>query len=412
MDPVYNQSFALPQVKRTVLMIGGPLKTRHFKLDLHEVVHTRDLASSIDAISDLRPDLVLYFVKGGQIDLEEHVMTWLIEGFRGRFIVLDTSNRIKDYEILLDSQVVDEYYSGPISPSRFKSIVQSQLTHDLRFASPRAMTTFDLFRNLFDRGLNAIFFFTSDLKKCVAANIRAEQMTGYTLYELRHMGLEDLVHSEHLELTRRTIRRATRQYYDARSIIVLTDRLGRSHVFSFSCGVFGFGRKSFVKIEIQGQTEQAVPSFPKVTDVHELPEELIDSVSFMNALDDNVAVVSQKKENALSLIVCKVGPGKFVERIKDIASEEGQLMKDVAKTLQAVIRKTDFLSRLSHYQFGLLLPKTPQKKAGALVKRLDSRLRKIPLFKEQCYEFELEMAECPVKAYPFVSLLRHAEGRK
>src|SRR5262249_14016549 len=127
-------------------------------LDSHEVRFEKNLESALDAIVLSRPDLVLYFTKGKNDGLEEHVMTWLIEGFRGKFLLFDPGNKVKDHEALVESQVVDEYHSGPISPARFSSIVKNQLVQGIRFASPRAMTTFDLFRNLFERSLNAVFF--------------------------------------------------------------------------------------------------------------------------------------------------------------------------------------------------------------------------------------------------------------
>jgi len=117
------------------------------------------------------------------------------------------------------------------------------------------MTTFDLFRNLFDRGLNAILFFGEDFERCVAANLKAEQMTGRTLYELRQIGLHDLIFPDQFDRTLRIIRRAGRQYYDSRGITVLRDRLDRRREVAFSCGVFKLGRKNFVKIEIQDLPE-------------------------------------------------------------------------------------------------------------------------------------------------------------
>jgi hypothetical protein len=236
---------------RRILIVAGADHGGNSALNTHEVLHAKSLEAALEPIAVSRPDLVIYFTKGKNDELEEHVMTWLIEGFRGKFLLFDPSNRVKESQILVDSQVVDEYLCGPISPSRFVSIIKSQLTQDSRFAAPRAMTTFDLFRNLFDRSLNAVFFFNQDLNRCIAANLRAEQLTGRSLGELRRMGLQDLCIEQDFASTLRAIRRAGHHYYDVRSTATLKDQRHRPIKVAISCGAFNFGRKVFVKLEAQ-----------------------------------------------------------------------------------------------------------------------------------------------------------------
>lgn len=240
---------------RRILIIGGNEQGAHAALSSHETIFAKNLESALKPISVSRPDIVILFSKSKSEDIEEHVMTWLIEGFRGKFLLFDPGNRVRDSEILLESQVIDEYLSGPVSPSRFVSIIKSQLTQDIRFAAPRAMTTFDLFRNLFDRSLNAVFFFNQELDRCIAANLRAEQITGHSLYELRQLGLKDLCAEHEFAPTLRAIRRAGHHYYDVRAGSVLRDMHQRPIQVAMSCGTFNFGRKVFVKLEAQTTVE-------------------------------------------------------------------------------------------------------------------------------------------------------------
>jgi GGDEF domain-containing protein len=276
------------------------------------------------------------------------------------------------------------------------------------------MTTFDLFRNLFDRGLNAIFFLGEDLEQCVAANLRAEQMTGRTLYELQQIGLHDLVYPDQFDRTLKIIRRANRHYYDAKGITVLRDRLDRRREVAFSCGVFNFGRKSFVKIEIQDIAESAVkmkafrpqpeasttPSYDPVTKV-------LSQESFLRALDQNLSR-TDKQRDSLSLVLCKIKPVESPTPAEDLSEEETNMFKGVAKILQDNIRQTDILARLSHYQFAILMPKTIRERANKLVVRLKAALESVPAFKSHLYEIEVEYAQCPEDAYPFMYLLRSA----
>jgi len=236
---------------RRVLIIGGPKSLSHESLAPHETIYAKTLDSALGVITSSRPDLVVYFAKGKDDALEEYVLTWLIEGFRGKFLLFDPLNKVQDSQTLLQSQVIDDYFSGPIGSARFVTIIKNRLAQDSHFAPPRAMTTFDLFRNLFERGLNAIFFFDEELDRCVAANIRAEQLTGHSLRELRHLSLQDLCAKAQYPETLRVIRRAGRHYYDSMGMTALKGPDGLSLSVSFSCGVFNFGRKNFVKVEVQ-----------------------------------------------------------------------------------------------------------------------------------------------------------------
>lgn len=420
MEEARELAAAAPRSNRRILIIGGPRTEVDASLYPHETLRSKNLDGSLEIISNTRPDLVVYFSQGKEDHLEERVMTWLIEGFRGRFLLFDPSNRIKDFEVLLESQVVDEYFSGPVSPARFLSIIKSQLTRDVRFASPRAMTTFDLFRNLFDRGLNSIFFFGEDFERCVAANLKAEQMTGRTLYELRQIGLHDLIFPDQFDRTLRIIRRAGRQYYDSRGITVLRDRLDRRREVAFSCGVFKFGRKNFVKIEIQDLPEVSARGAPPAKEgekeeaTYDPITQVLDRDSFLRALNRNMAAV-EKKQMTLSLILCRIKPleSPASPASKDLpdetSDEETGMLKKVTKSLEGCIRQTDILARISHYQFALLLPKMPEERVLKLVERLKNSLNELPPFKNRRYECIVESAPCPPGAYPFMHLLNLAD---
>jgi len=243
---------------RRVLIIGGPKSLSQESLAPHETAYAKSLDSALGIITSSRPDLVIYFAKGKDDSLEEYVLTWLIEGFRGKFLLFDPQNKVEDATTLLQSQVIDDYFSGPIGTARFVTIVKNRLAQDSHFAPPRAMTTFDLFRNLFERGLNAIFFFDDKLDRCVAGNIRAEQITGRTLRELRHLSLQDLCAKAEYTQTLRVIRRAGRHYYDSTGSTALKGPDDSPFRASFTCGVFKFGRKNFVKVEVQKEAQVSV----------------------------------------------------------------------------------------------------------------------------------------------------------
>lgn len=262
---------------RRVLIVAGPKSLSKDSLAPHEALFAKNLETSLKLIAEARPGLVVYFAKNRDDALEDHVLTWLIEGFHGKFLLFDSFNRVRDFSILVQSQVVDDYYCGPVSLSRFVSIVRNRLAHDGSFATPRAMTTFDLFRNLFERGLNAIFFFDQDLNRCVAANLRAEQITGKSLAELRRSNLRELCTEDGYDATLRIIRRAGHSYYDSRGIMSLKDARNQPLKVSFSCGVFKFGRRNFIKVEVQGLAANLVtaPALQEESWTQKLPQSIL-----------------------------------------------------------------------------------------------------------------------------------------
>lgn len=241
---------------RRILTIAETPPSFKPPLAYHEMLYAKRLEGATEVIRTSRPDLVVYFIKDRGDDLEEHVLNWLIAGFRGKILLFDPNNRVKDSEALIHGQVIDEYHDGPIGQSRLLTIVKSHMAHDLRFASPRAMTTFDLFRNLFDRCLNAIFLFNESLNRCVTANLQAERMTGKSLEALRKMGLKQLCGEGSFETQfLPTLRKAARSYYDVKGLARFKDEEGDFRPVTFSCGIFDFGRKKFVKVEVQSCIE-------------------------------------------------------------------------------------------------------------------------------------------------------------
>lgn len=233
------------------LVINPPKNFSHLDLRPHEVRSTLDLDSADLHISEERPDIVVFFPGEESLNLENHVMTWLIEGFKGKFVVFDPFGYIQDYEELMHGKVIDDYIAGPVSVQRLETILKTKLIHDSPFATSRATTTFDLFRNLFDRGLSATFFFSEDLEHCVAANLKAEEVTGRTFAELKKLHLRNLCDPEEFEEILRLIRRAKNRYYDLKGNMKIVDRSGTEKSTEFSCGFFKFGRRHFVKLEIQ-----------------------------------------------------------------------------------------------------------------------------------------------------------------
>ena len=233
------------------LVVNPPKNFSQLDLRPHEVRSTPDLDSADLFVSEERPDIVVFFPGEESLNLENHVMTWLIEGFKGKFVVFDPFGYIQEYEELMHGKVIDDYIAGPVSVSRLETILKTKLVHDSPFATSRATMTFDLFRNLFDRGLSATFFFSEDLEHCVAANLKAEEVTGRSFAELKKLYLRDLCDPQEFEETLRLIRRAKHRYYDLKGNMKVLDREGIAKNTEFSCGYFKFGRRYFVKIEIQ-----------------------------------------------------------------------------------------------------------------------------------------------------------------
>jgi PAS domain S-box-containing protein len=387
-----------PMTNRKILIIGDLKGSVDLSsLHPHEILRSKNLEGAFEVFTKARPDLVIYFAHRSEDHLEEHVMTWLLEGFRGKFIVFDPANRVKDSEVLIERQVVDEYLCGPVSPVRFISLIKSNLTRDVRFASPRAMTTFDLFRNLFDRCLNAIFFFEEESGHCVAANLRAERMMGYTLPELRQKELKDLCAPDHFVPTYRIIRRANRQYYDSKGSTQLLHRSGQKKEVAFSCGIFNFGRKNFVKMEVQdlptGDARSITPALVRPSTKEDYFKD------FRQGFNQ-----ASKDRSDLAMLTCRLRP------LEEgwLPEQEKELMNEVEKLLQKNIRNTDFLTKVGPNQFVILLTQTPKDKAEKLVLRLIGQLSAISAFKSRAYNFEIEAGFCPPEAYPLMNLLQQA----
>ncbi|MDL1870765.1 hypothetical protein FBR05_01010 [Deltaproteobacteria bacterium PRO3] len=238
-------------LKHRILIVHPPVSISQVDLSSHDIHLVPDLDAADEAVSSGRPNMVVLFADDRTAELENHVMTWLVEGFKGKLILFDPHETIGDHGELVSGQVVDDYFAGPVSVHRFATILQSKVLQGTRFAAPRAMTTYDLFRNLFDRGLSAIFFFTEALDRCVAANLKAEDLTGRSFAELKRMGLEGLCDAEGWERALRAIRRAKHRYFDSTGVFEIVDQAGDRKRSEFSCGYFPFGRRQFVKIEVQ-----------------------------------------------------------------------------------------------------------------------------------------------------------------
>ena len=374
---------------RSILIIGGHKLEVDKELSPHRVLTARGLEFSLEVVRSERPDLILYFDHGRDDRLEEHVMTWLIEGFRGKIVVLDPSNRIKAAEVLLEGQVIDDHLSGPVSLNRFVSIIKSHLGHSGRSSSPRALTTFDLFRNLYERGINAIFFLSEDLERCLAANLAAEQVTGRTLYELRHVGLKDICDPAHYEETESVIRRAARRYYDMRGQTAVCNRGGGTTEAAFSCSWMNFGRRRFVKLEVQ------TPFFRRRNDLR-----LADRTALLGAVDQSVKE-SKKAETDLSLLTFQIA-----SKEPDVSeTREMDFLSQIQKTLNMGIRHNDRLVRMGYLQFAVLLPKTDTDKAHKVLDRLMGKILQLRDVKDGVFMIEKRFVLCPPEAFPFLDIL-------
>ncbi len=374
---------------RKILISGGPRMEIQKDLSPHQVLLARNLESSFECVHEDRPDLILYFAQGSETRLEEHVMTWLIEGFRGKIILLDSKNRVEQPETLLAGQVIDDYVSGPVSPSRFVALIKSHLALNGRTAEPHALTTFDLFRNLFERGINAIFFFSEDLERCLAANLAAEQLTGRSLYELRQGGLSMLCESESLDETARVIRRAARHYYDVKGNTVLNRRDGTGVESAFSCSWMNFGRSRVVKMEVQ------TPLWRRRDDPR-----AVNRAVLMGAVDESLKE-SEKGGSSLSVLVFKVMPGQHGAP----PSAEAAALGALQRVLKDCIRQNDTLVRLSEHQFGVLLPKTEEDRAKQVLERVRKKIAAVPQFGTGGMILEARSVHCPPEGFSFLNLL-------
>lgn len=390
-----------------ILMIGPSHHTSRVSLDHHEVLTCKSLEKSLEIISQQRPDLVILFATKGKIPMEEYVMTWLIEGFRGKFIVFDPKNRLKDWEILMDSQVIDDYFPGPVSPVRFASIVKSQMTRDLRFASPRAMTTFDLFRNLFDRGLNALFFFNEELNQCVAANLKAEQMTGLDFRQLQKTSLEELIHPDYFDMTCKVIRRANRQYYDSKGASVLAPKHRPHYMVEFSCGVFKFGRKHFVKLEFQERSQVS----QKTLNEKKKPENGVKNLLLQEELVQILKELenpSNGHSNHLNFLQISIGPGSQFHRVEDMDDETNQLFSKIQEFIEKKIRGQERIFKLGPDQLAVVFTESTSKEIQTISNRIDKAMAELSWIKKEKFIYDLKLKKFSEEVFHFMSFLRPA----
>lgn len=389
-ETVSGEAHRAPETSgyRKILIAGGQKLDLGKELTPHEVLFARNLESSFELVREQRPDLIMYFTHSRDDRLEEHVMTWLIEGFRGKIVVLDPSNRTMDPEVLMEGQVIDDYVSGPVSLTRFVSLIKSHLSLSGR-SSPHSLTTFDLFRNLFERGINAIFFFSEDLERCLAANMAAEQLTGHSLYELRKSGLGSVCGPDFLEETTRVIRRAARHYYDMKGNTAISRKEGGEIESAFSCSWMNFGRSRIVKLEVQ------TPLWRRRDDPR-----AINRAALMEAVDESIKGW-EKHQGALTVLLFRVHAG----------DSQGQELGDLAalsamqKALRSSIRLSDSLVRLSEHQFAVLLPKTETDRAALVLERIRKKILVLPAFEGGDLKLEAQCLRCPPEGLAFLSLL-------
>ncbi|HEX5036610.1 MAG TPA: diguanylate cyclase [bacterium] len=377
---------------RKILIIGGPKQDLGKTLQPHQILRTRTLEASFDILSETRPDVIVHFVHGADEPLEECILTWLIGGFRGNLAVFDPQNKLKDFQSLLDGNLIDAYVPGPVSPDLFASVIKSHMNPATLGGASRSYALFELFRHLFDRAMDAIFFFTDDLKRCVAANRQAEKLTGLTLFELRRSDLAALCGKPGCAEIEKTVKRARHNYYDAHGQSEIKDRLGRPMAANFSVGLFHFGRSSFVKFEIQN----AAPANGRGHETNH-GETKKDRLTYKRRHHD-LAGGNGDLSRGVSMLVCRV-------HLPEHAEDEDRTLEAVADKIRVTIRKTDSLARLSRAQFAVLLPKTTAENVEAARKRLQKALaQSVP---KGC-RLDFESAHCPQEAYPFLQLLENA----
>jgi PAS domain-containing protein len=313
---------------RKILIIGGPKQDLGKALQPHQILRTRTLETSFDVLSETRPDVIVHFVHGLAEPLEECILTWLIGGFRGNLAVFDPQNKLKDFQSLLDGNLIDAYVPGPVSPDRFASVIKSHMNPATLGGASRTYALFELFRHLFDRAMDAIFFFTDDLQRCVAANRQAEKLTGLTLFELRRSNLAALCGKQGCAEIEKTVKRARHNYYDAYGQSEIKDRLGRPMSANFSVGLFHFGRSSFVKFEIQN----AAPANGRG---HEADhgETRKDRLTYKRRHHD-LAGGNGDLSRGVSMLVCRV-------HLPELAEDEDRTLEAIADKIRVTIRKTD-----------------------------------------------------------------------
>lgn len=382
---------------RSILIVSGTKLSLDSEIQPHRLMHARRLESVIPIVRDEKPDLVVIFLQGRDIQVEEAILTWMIEGFRGRVVLMDTGNRLSegDADILRDGQVVDDIHSGPTTTERFLTILRSHLGQLTRAQSPRSLMTFDLFHSLFERGINAVFFFTQDLKHCLAANMAAEQLTGQNTAELRKIGLEDLCEHSQVETTLQTVRRSSRHYYDMKGFTAIRSKSGRRIDTAFSVSWLSFGRQRFLKMEVQ------TPPGRRSDD-----PQLIDRTTLLAAVDQSFRD-SQRSECGLSLVLFDFLPTENGDsNFKELES----LIPGMHRIIEDGIRKSDRAIRMKKDQIGLLLPKTNEQHATLVAERLKKRLDQHAEMKKKGCSVVIKVVPCPPEAFAFMDILNLSRG--
>lgn len=373
------------KASRRILIVGGPKVDLGQGLSPHDIIRTANPEESFESVSKRPPDLIVLFIQKKDEPIEEYIISWLLHGFRGRLAVFDPHNALTDARSLLHGHIIDSYVPGPLSPDRFMTIVRSDLSHVARGGTSRTLALFDLFLHLFERGLDAIFFFSEDLTHCVAANLQAERMSGRTLFELRRTSLKALCGLKTFEDVGKSVRRARHSYYDVHGKAQLLDRFGRVFESDYGTGVFRFGRTSLVKFEIHntGPAQTENPPLPAQSSGHR--------VALRRRETD-----WRGENTGISLVVCRVLP-------TDSTDHEDEVLEDFGRRIQATIRKTDRLARLGRRKFGLILPSAGRRAVEAAAKRIQGVL--LDQAPKGC-RLHFEMAHCPPEAQPFLQLLQ------
>lgn len=379
-----------PRTSRKILILGGPALDLTKELHPHKMLRTPTLEGSFEMLEENRPDVIVHFVHKADEPLEETILAWMIGGFRGNLVVFDPQNRLKDSHSLTSGHLIDAYVAGPVSPTRFTAMIKSHLNPVGRGGASRSYAVFDLFRHLFERSMDAIFFFSEDLERCLAANKQAEKLTGRTLFELRRTGLAELCAKGHFAEVEKVVQKARHSYYDAHGQSELKDRLGRPLLAQYNIGTFHFGRRSFIKFEIQSVNPASAAAESKA-------KPKLSRLSYRRRREDQGSW-DAGLERGVSLLVCRV-------HLPENAEDEDRLLEVAADRIRATIRKTDSLARLSRAQFAILLPKTTEENVALARKRLQSALaHSLP---KGC-RLDFESAHCPPEAYPFLQLLENA----
>src|SRR5262245_26357882 len=102
-------------LRHRILIVHPPQLSTQIDPRPHELSFAPSLEVSDEVIAKERPDIVACFAERGAKEMESHVLTWLVQGFKGKLILFDPQNSVSDHQSLVAGQVVDDYFAGPIS---------------------------------------------------------------------------------------------------------------------------------------------------------------------------------------------------------------------------------------------------------------------------------------------------------